>query len=369
MSLPLPEDLTATNLPYAWGGPLCDALIRQTPEDFEVEEVLGFEPEGCGEHLFVWVEKKGQNTDYVARQLALAAGVAPKHVAYSGLKDRHAITRQWYSLHLPGQCWSAVEESSQVFKGDGFQVLRAHRHSKKLKRGVHRANKFRLRLALNSPLNDELTQQLTHRWHQICQQGAPNYFGPQRFGQQGRNLILAARWLAQGAPMNKKQRHQQGLWLSAARSWLFNEVLSKRVQQGCWNHLVIGDNLQLAGTRSRFPTSKTLSSTELSELAQRITQLDLHPTGPLPGKGRNEVNDDAQLLETTCLHPWQSWITALEKAGAQCERRALRLHPEAGTLMLDQQEVILTFTLPTGAFATTLIRELVTPVESSSTHK
>lgn len=364
MSLPLPDNLTAAEQPYAWGKPLCDALIRQAPEDFEVEEVLGFEPEGSGEHLFVWVEKEGQNTDYVARQLALAAGIAPKHVAYSGLKDRHAITRQWFSLHLPGQCWSAVEESDQAFKGDGFQVLRCQRHSKKLKRGVHRANKFRLRLQLTSPLNDTLGQQLTQRWHQLCQQGAPNYFGPQRFGQQGRNLVLAARWLAQGAPMNKKQRHQQGLWLSAARSWLFNEVLAERVKQNNWNQLLVGDNLQLAGTRSRFPTSSALSSTELEALEERVNQLDLHTTGPLPGKGRSEVSDEAQVLETACLQPWQAWVEALAKAGAQHERRALRLCPEVGNLTLGQQEVNLTFTLPTGAFATTLIRELVNPIES-----
>lgn len=364
MSLPLPHDLTATQLPYAWGGPLCDALIRQAPEDFEVEEVLGFEPEDSGEHLFVWVEKKGQNTDYVARQLALAAGIAPKHVAYSGLKDRHAVTRQWFSLHLPGQCWSAVEESGQVFTGDGFQVLQFNRHNKKLKRGVHRANRFRLRLNFISPLNDTLSQQLTQRWHQLCQQGAPNYFGPQRFGQQGRNLVLAARWLAQGAPQNKKQRHQQGLWLSAARSWLFNEVLAERVKQNNWNQLQVGDNLQLTGTRSRFPTSATLTPQALDELKDRMANLDLHPTGPLPGKGLSEVSDEAQMLETACLQDWSAWIDALEKAGAHHERRALRLRPEDGNLTLGQQTMHLTFMLPTGAFATTLIRELVNPIES-----
>ena len=109
---------------------------------FDVTEDLGFDLSDDGEHDFLWIEKRDANTAWVARQLARHAGVSARDVGYAGLKDRQAVTTQWFSIHLPGRSdpdWAALDEPQ-------IQVLECTRNRRKLRRGVHRANRFRLRL-------------------------------------------------------------------------------------------------------------------------------------------------------------------------------------------------------------------------------
>src|SRR5690606_4866811 len=209
--------LQVMNLPYAHGGPPLRGRMRVIADDFEVDEVLGFEPDGQGEHSYLRIEKRDANTEWVAQQLAAFAGVAPMAVSYSGLKDRHALTRQTLSVQLPGR----PEPDWDALRVEGVKVLSAVRHSRKLKRGTHKSNLFRIRLRELQGSRDEAEARIG----QLGRLGVPNYFGEQRFGRNNENLH-AARALFGGRRMSRSQR---GFALSAARSWLFNAVLGRRV--------------------------------------------------------------------------------------------------------------------------------------------
>ena len=202
--------------PRAWGEPPVTALLKQSPEDFEVEEILGFEPDGSGEHQFLWIEKAGLNTVDAAQRLAAFAGLRDADISWAGLKDRQALTRQWFSLHLPGRevDWSSWSDPT-------LRILRCERHSRKLRRGSHRGNRFAIVLHELQGDVAELQQQL----QRIGIDGVPNYFGAQRFGRDGRNLVLAQRWAAQGAPRIKPA--QRGLYLSVLRAyqeWIWRDL-------------------------------------------------------------------------------------------------------------------------------------------------
>jgi tRNA pseudouridine13 synthase len=227
--------------PRAYGTAVAQGVIRATPADFQVEEILGFEPDGAGEHIWLWIEKTGENTHWVAEQLSKAAGVPLRSVGYAGMKDRHAVTRQWFSVQLPksaGEWWSSLQS-------DNVRVLRAVPHRRKLKQGTPLINRFHLRVR---ELQGDVTQ-LAARIEQCRLTGVPNYFGEQRFGRQGDNVAQAA---AMFAGEIRPGRHQRGIYLSAARGFLFNLVLQRRIQAGNWNRVLPRDILMLAHSRSRF---------------------------------------------------------------------------------------------------------------------
>ncbi|MBL4607671.1 MAG: tRNA pseudouridine(13) synthase TruD [Pseudomonadales bacterium] len=208
----------------AFGTPDARGVIRSEAAHFQVEEQLGFEPSGEGEHCFLLIQKTGENTESVARKLARFAGVPARDVSYSGLKDRNAVTTQWFGVHLPKRdvfAWSEINEQN-------LQVLQQTWHRKKLRRGVHQSNRFKITIAELSGQSDELS----HRLERIKASGVPNYFGEQRFGFGGQNLVHAEDLLLQNKKV--KQRHLKSMYLSSARSLLFNSVLSERVKQGSW---------------------------------------------------------------------------------------------------------------------------------------
>jgi tRNA pseudouridine13 synthase len=329
-------------LPHAYGGPLIEGVLRAEAADFRVEEVLGFEPSGAGEHAFLLVEKTGANTDWVARQLAVAAGVAPMAVGYAGLKDRHAITRQTFTVQLPGRGdpdWSALAIP-------GVSVLAATRHERKLKRGAHRGNRFRIRL--HQVRGDRSAVEL--RLATIRERGVPNYFGEQRFGRDGRNVALAEALFA-GRRMPRAQR---SIALSAARSQLFNAVLAVRVADASWDRALAGDVWMLGGSHAIFGPQPWND-----ELAQRLAALDIHPTGPLWGRGDLRSADAACALELAVLAGHSTLARGLEQAGLEQQRRSLRL--TVGDLAHEWETdagLVLDFQLGAGAFATTLLREL-----------
>jgi len=326
-------------------GPACGkALLKATAEDFQVDEVLDIELSGAGEHLWLWVEKRGLNTEEAARRLARAAGVPQRAISYAGLKDRQALTRQWFSLHLPGK----ADPDLSAAEGHSLSILKAVRHSRKLQRGAHAANGFTLRLKNLQADPAELEQRLVL----IRDQGVPNYFGLQRFGHRGGNLQDALRFAASGE--FPEQRNLRSRLLSAARSYLFNQVLAARVAAGSWNRAEVGDLLAFTDSRSFFPAAEA----ECSD--PRLAILDLHPTGPMWGEGDSPAAGTPQLLEQKMAGEQQALANWLALAGMKQERRILRLPIGKLTWHYPEPDVLqLAFILPAGCFATVVVRELI----------
>ncbi|HSC10536.1 MAG TPA: tRNA pseudouridine(13) synthase TruD [Rhodanobacteraceae bacterium] len=334
--------MAQSGLPFAYGGPPLRGVMRATPEDFFVDEELGFEPDGAGEHAFVRIEKRGANTEWVARQLARLAAVGPNAVSYAGMKDRHAVTRQTFSIHLPGRPdpdWSSLQHPE-------FRVLDCRRHSRKLKRGAHKANVFRI--VLRDVSGDRSAAEAV--LEQIGAGGVPNYFGEQRFGRGGDNLERA-RAMFSG---RRVQRHERGLLLSAARSHLFNRVLAQRVDAGNWNKGLDGEVWMLAGSHSIFgPEPPT------PELVARLASGDIDPTGPLWGAGELRSVGDVAKIEQDSGARDADLIQGLVRCGLRQERRALVLRPsDLAATWLPESALDLRFRLNKGLYATVLIREI-----------
>ena len=335
---------------WAWalGRPTATGRLRSVPADFRVDEVPLIEPSGQGNHLWLEIEKTGANTDWVAAQLARVAGAPRREVGYAGLKDRNAVTRQWFSIGLQ----EAQRDDWRAWSIEGVTVLAAHRHERKLQRGALRGNRFRLVVReLRGDAGD-----LEARLQAIAARGAPNYFGPQRFGHGGRNVARALHWLEHGGRIRKPTR---SIYLSALRSLLFNRVLAARVVDGSWDRLLDGDVAQLDGSRALFDC--TLPD---ATLERRCADFDIHPTGPLPGRGGKRPLRAAAACEDRILAADRPLVEALERAGLDAARRSLRLRAADLDWRLQDDRLELAFGLPPGAYATSLLRELVsTPDE------
>jgi len=317
---------------------------RARPEDFIVDEQLDFTPEAHGEHLWLRLEKRNQTTLDVVKLLSRLCGVTPRDIGYSGMKDRVAVARQWLSVHLPGR--EAPEDLTATLGAAGVTVLVMARHPRKLKRGVHRTNHFTLRLSGDAVRPNDLLP----RWEALCAQGVPNYFGHQRFGAGARNLQRAAAVLAKGW---RKRDDRQGMMLSTARSFLFNELLSARLADGNWCQPVAGDTLMLDGTQSVF----TIDDVEES-LVARAAALDVHPTGVLWGVGGGAHGDAGRYeAQLAARHP--ALCAGLEQSGVKRGQRALRARLIAPQATFEQESVLLSFALPRGSFATAVIGELI----------
>ena len=336
----------ALSVPCAHGVPPARGRIRAEPEDFLVEEVLGFEADGAGSHALLVVEKRGANTGWVAAQLARHAGAAVRDVGFSGHKDRHAVTRQSFTLPLPLQ--SDVAQCME-WRGEGYAVLAATRHGRKLRPGSHRANRFELRVRDTQGDRAGIEACL----QRIAAEGVPNYFGPQRFGREGSNLARALEWAAGGSA--PRDRAQRGFLLSAARSHLFNAVLAERVASGTWNRCLPGEAVMLDGKRSFF-----LAAEIDAVLEDRLRQMDVHPSGPLPGRGESPATGLARQVEESALASHQALVALLAAERIDHERRSLRLPVrEFDWAFEGDAALVLRFTLPRGTFATAVLHELL----------
>ncbi len=328
-------------LTYLYGKPAVSAIIRAEASDFVVVEELNFEPSGAGEHLLLQIEKTGQNTQFIARELARLTGLRVRDISYAGLKDRHAVTQQWFCFKwpikqvLPWQEWLI----------EGAKILQVVRHYRKLRLGALKRNHFTIRLSQVSDLNALLS-----RLEQV-KAGVPNYYGEQRFGINGGNLQLAER-LFSGESI--ADRYLRGLALSASRSFLFNQVLSARLEQHCYDRLLPGDVVQLHGSGSIFQITVVDDV-----LMQRLYSADIHLTAPLVGDGKVLVATEAEKFEQKTLAPWQHWVAGLINLRVQAGRRSMRLIPEQLTAEVNAEHVLLRFALPAGCFATSVLRELV----------
>ncbi|MET0377341.1 MAG: tRNA pseudouridine(13) synthase TruD [Spongiibacteraceae bacterium] len=332
--------------PRAWGvSPPITATLRAAPADFFVEEQLGFTLTGSGEHCWLWIEKENLNTVDAAQRLAKFAGMQERDISFGGLKDKNAVTRQWFSLHLINHKvdWAQWNDPN-------LRLLEITRHDRKLRRGGHRANRFEL--ILRNVAGDMAAFEM--RLNTMVSEGVPNYFGEQRFGRDGRNIDNARQWIAAGMP--KRQRMQISMMLSSLRSWLFNEVLAARIVEQSWSRASDGEVFMLDGTGSVF--TQALDET----LEARLVSGDIHLTGPLPGRASSVSPSGAVAeLEHRVAAQFVEELAALERVGLTAERRALRVIPRD----LHWQQVGATdwqlgFTLPRGCFATSLVRELAT---------
>ena len=338
--------------PRAHGDAVLTATIRQDAEDFRVDELDAFAPSGQGEHLLLTIEKRGMNTQFVARLLAQWAGVDERAVGYAGLKDRHALTTQRFSVQLPGRADPEIAalEAMAAGAGQGLRVLAAARHSRKLPRGALAGNRFVL--TLREVEGDAAA--IDARLQRIADAGVPNYFGEQRFGHGGGNTAKALAMFA--APRRRIAREQRAMLLSSARSALFNRVLAVRVDAGSWARGLDGEVWMLAGTRSVFgPEARS------AELDARAAAHDIHPTAPLWGRGALRSAGEARACELAALDdPEAAALRAgLEHAGLEQDRRATRLLPGAlAWAWPDAATLTLAFALPAGCYATAVLAEL-----------
>ena len=330
-------------LPRAHGAAPLTAELRRTPDDFRVDEILGYDADGEGEHALLWVEKRDANTDWVARELARFAGVPPLNVGYAGLKDRHAVTRQAFTVQLAGKLdpdWSAFPHAE-------VKVLASTRHKRKLKRGALRGNRFVLVLR---DVRGERTR-AEEVLQAIATRGVPNYFGEQRFGREGSNVAQARAMFAG----RRVDRDKRSILLSAARSHIFNSVLAARVERDAWDKPLEGEIWSLAGSRSWFGPEPFDD-----KLAARLAQGDIHPSGPLWGQGDPPTTSVAGDLEREIASAYTDLTEGLVAARMEQERRPLRLLPkDLRWRWLDDETLELGFELPAGAYATVVARELI----------
>lgn len=329
--------------PYAHGPPLSEALLRGQPEDFLVEELLGFAPTGAGQHLLLKVRKRDTNTQWVARELARHAGCRPADIGYAGLKDRRAVAVQWFSVPRPRAPLSWSDAG-----GVEFQVLEAHPHARKLPRGALAGNRFTVRVVATDGDGPRLAALLEPRLADIARRGVPNYFGPQRFGREGANLARLA-----DDPRSLRPA-ERGFVLSAARSVIFNAVLAARVADGSWERLLPGELANLDGRGSVFPVSAGDPG-----LDARCKRLEIHPSGPLWGRDSPGTGACVLDLEAAVAAQFPLACRLCAATGMHQERRSLRLVAHTLTCDREASAVVLGFQLTRGGFATAVLRELV----------
>jgi tRNA pseudouridine13 synthase len=358
--------------PHAWGGPLAEGMLRATPEDFRVDEILGFEASATGPHALLRVRKRGANTEWVARELARAAGCKPFEVGFAGLKDRHAVTTQFFTVPRGKRAAAGFLGMS----GEGFEVIESAEHQRKLPRGALEGNRFEI--TVREFRADP--QALEQRMAGIRAGGVPNYFGEQRFGREGGNLAAvwseAQRLSARagggrldgqpGDPRGSGGRgddrgrrggrgnDDRGFMLSAARSLVFNALLAERVRRGDWNRLLPGDVANLDGRGSVFAVPEVDDV-----LVTRCESLELHPTAPLLGEGESLSREGVRDLEAAVASGFPEALAVIGAARMNAERRALRIRVRELEYSVTGDVLTLRFALSAGSFATTVLREIV----------
>ena len=321
---------TLPQWPNAYPASGASATLKGLNEDFMVTELPLQLPSGTGEHIWLDIEKNGANTAFVAKALAEAAGVQEWDVGYAGLKDRNAITRQWFSIYLP----KGETPDLTLLQHPEFKVLSQSRHVKKLRPGDLQGNRFRILLRGVSG-DPGAIEAVEANLKAVASQGAPNYFGAQRFGFEGGNVEQGRAMLAR--EIRVRHPKKKGIYLSAVRSFVFNEVLALRIQQGLWGKTLPGDVMDEAG----------------------------RPTGPLWGRGRVITTDQAQALENGVAEGHATLCDGMEYAGLDQQRRALVARPVDMSWEWPQaHQLVLTFSLPAGSYATSVLKEILRTTEA-----
>jgi tRNA pseudouridine13 synthase len=325
--------------------PAITGKLRTTPEDFEVEEVPAYLPSGSGEHLYVWIEKRGVNTPEAAKSLARAISANPDSAGWAGLKDRHAITRQWLSFH------HAQTPKPEDIAVEGVRVLAISRHENKLRTGHLHGNRFVLRLRDVPAEHDAQARAAIAELERV---GMPSYFGAQRFGHDGNNLRHAFRWIVDAgrAPPTPFLRK---LNVSVLQSALFNLWLGKRVHEHTLAAAVAGDVMRKEETGGMFVSESVEAD------GPRVTNWEISPTGPMFGASMREAADDERAFESSLMERWgvtEAHFARVKKYG-EGTRRVARVRPTNVSCERDGDDLRLGFNLPKGAYATVLVGELM----------
>ncbi|MDO6763157.1 tRNA pseudouridine(13) synthase TruD [Agarivorans sp. 1_MG-2023] len=331
-----------SQLNYLHGKPSCSGLLKQHAIDFKVDEVLPFEFSGDGEHMLVKIEKTGENTSWVAKMLAEACQVNPNVISYAGLKDRHAVTTQWFSIQIPGKDNVALPEEL----GEGVRVLATARHNRKLKRGSLSGNNFVIRLRDVSDI-----EQALERASKVAESGVPNYFGSQRFGRGASNIDNA---LSMFAGKRIRSREKRSMYLSAARSLVFNHAISQRIEQQLFTQVLNGDVMKFATSNAHFVAEQADQ-----DIVERYQQGEIELSAPMVGKGELASQDKALEFESSVLATYPEIVSGLADAGLKMERRALALRPKDFSFKAEGNDLVLSFFLSAGNYATSILREIV----------
>ncbi|KOO13586.1 pseudouridine synthase [Vibrio xuii] len=337
-----------SSLAYLNGKPNAKGKLKAKADHFQVNEDLGFEFTGSGEHLMVRIRKTGENTSFVANELAKTCGVKSKDVSWAGLKDRHAVTEQWLSVHLPKG--DTPDFSQFLAQYPSIEILATDRHNKKLRPGDLVGNQFVVTLSDVSDVDEVLA-----RLESITKTGVPNYFGSQRFGNQGNNLEEARRWGREN--VRTRNQNKRSLYLSAARSWIFNTIVSERIEKGCFDQVLLGDLVEING-QQESATADT-ADTFNNGVTDGTTQI----TAALAGDNALPTTEQALALEQPHLDAEPDLMALIRGNRMRHDRRAISLMPQDLTWQVDGDNITLRFSLDAGCFATAIIRELIEEVE------
>ncbi|TKF30479.1 tRNA pseudouridine(13) synthase TruD [Enterovibrio norvegicus] len=332
------------SLAYQHGKPLATGRLKAQPEHFFVSETLDFTPAGHGEHFLVRIRKIGENTKYVANELAKACGVKSRDVSWAGLKDRHAVTEQWFSVHLPGQDDPDLTEFVDTHEGVDA-ILETTRHDKKLRPGDLIGNRFSL--VITDFTGDAA---IDARLSNIRDKGVPNYFGSQRFGRNGNNVVSAREWGQDKFRVRDKSK--RSFYLSAARSYMFNQVLSARIEQGMTHTPMRGDML-IDNTEHLKLVLDTDKATELLEKGHWLI------SGPMTGDNALPTEADARKFEQNIIDQEPDLLAVIRSNRMRHDRRALMLFPQDMEWTCEKDTLTVSFSLPAGSFATAVMREVI----------
>jgi len=350
------SNLTELNLDwaYAYGDPLGSSVMRTEPEDFIVTENLGFEPSGEGEHAFLVIRKRNSNSEWIAQQIAKLVGVQKMDVGFAGMKDRRAVTTQAFTVKTTGKGepdWKLLNSDSD---GERIELISMSRHQRKLKRGDLAGNHFAIVLRQVDGEQGEIEKRLQG----IRAHGIPNYFGEQRFGFDSNNLQQAAKMF--NREIKVKDRSKRGIYLSAVRSYLFNQLLSLRIEASNWDRIIDGDWVWTEEDPRGFTFDRENSQHQLL-----LEQNGLIHAGPLWGDGRALTERDANRFEQEITKQEYFWIEGLKAARMDQSRRPLQVRLDDLQWHWDGEEVLnLEFSLPSGSYATSLIRELCSVIKA-----
>ncbi|USH02951.1 tRNA pseudouridine(13) synthase TruD [Grimontia kaedaensis] len=331
-------------LAYLHGQPTATGRLKAKAEDFFVSETLDFTPAGHGEHFLVRIRKIGENTKYVANELAKACGVKSRDVSWAGLKDRHAVTEQWFSVHLPGQPDPDLTEFVATHEGVDA-ILDTARHDKKLRPGDLIGNRFKLVIT-----EFEGDDAIEARLADIRDQGVPNYFGSQRFGRNGNNVSSARDWGQDKFRVRDKSK--RSFYLSAARSFLFNQVLSARIEKQLCHTPMLGD--LLIDDKEQVQVVEDIASAE-AQLQRHEWQI----SGPMTGDNALPTQGEAQQFEQKIVDTEPHLLAVIRGNRMRHERRPLLLYPQEMSWQREGDTLTIDFSLPAGCFATAVMREVM----------